>query len=48
MTVFDVPALHWVELGDLPCQQAVWTVDDFSMLTVFDLVQYDQEGSKFR
>ena len=45
---FDVLALHWVELGDLPCQRAAWTADAFSMLTAFDLVQYDQQGSMCR
>jgi hypothetical protein len=45
VAVFDVPVLVWVELCDLPCQRAAWTTDAFSMLTVFDLFQYDQHGS---
>ena len=42
VTAFNVPALAWVELCDLPCQRAAWTSDAFSMLTAFDLFQYDQ------
>ena len=34
-----------VELCDLPSQRIVWTTDVFSMLTVFDLFQYDHQGS---
>ena len=45
VTAFEVSALSWVELCDLPSQWSVWTADTFSMLTAFDLFQYDQEGS---
>jgi hypothetical protein len=45
VTAFNVPELAWVELCDLPCQRAAWTSDAFSMLTPFDLFQYDQQGS---
>ena len=45
VTAFKVPALAWVELRDLPCQRSAWTADAFSMLTAFDLFQYDQQGS---
>ncbi len=45
VTAFKVPALAWVDLRDLPCQRAAWTADAFSMLTAFDLFQYDQQGS---
>ena len=45
VTAFEVPALAWVELCDLPPQRAAWTADAFSMLTAFDLFQDDQQGS---
>ena len=48
VTAFKVPALAWVELRDLPCQRSAWTADAFSMLTAFDLFQYDQQGSMCR
>jgi hypothetical protein len=47
VTVFNVPVLAWVELRDLPWQRAAWTAEAFSMLTVFDLFQYDQQDSMF-
>ena len=45
VAAFEVPALAWVELCDLPPQRAAWTADAFSMLTAFDLFQDDQQGS---